>query len=322
VTDSRKGLLGTVCATDANKTFAYTLTFGTQGTNANVVVGCGQTMVPNTATFETTDTKKTGSANANVTVNMVCTTQQPTPPTSAIDLVVDKVATSPTPLNGVVTYTLKVTNKGPSTATNVQLADPAPAGIVYQSSTPTQGTCAVTAALVTCSLGSVTVGQTVTVTIKAKATKVGTLANTATVVGEGGTETNTADNSDSAQTVVPTTLKPPTKKPRGTKTRVKQANAACLLITVLPKAITVDDRPDRVRILVTAAKVRQRGVRVVVRGAGVSKAGRTARNGVAIVMINARRPGVITITANERNRQVCGTRRIGVVAAFVAPLTG
>jgi len=52
-------------------------------------------------------------------------------------------ATSPTPLNGIVNYSLTVTNKGPDTATNVQLADPAPAGITYLSANPSQGDCVV-----------------------------------------------------------------------------------------------------------------------------------------------------------------------------------
>ena len=71
-----------------------------------------------------------------------------------IDLVIVKNATSPTPLNGIVTYDLTVTNKGPDTATNVQVADPAPSGISYLTANPSQGTCSVTPALVTCSLGS------------------------------------------------------------------------------------------------------------------------------------------------------------------------
>jgi uncharacterized repeat protein (TIGR01451 family) len=62
-----------------------------------------------------------------------------------IDLVIVKEASSPTPLNGIVNYSLTVTNKGPDTATNVQLADPAPAGITYLTANPSQGTCNVPA---------------------------------------------------------------------------------------------------------------------------------------------------------------------------------
>ena len=49
-----------------------------------------------------------------------------------IDLVIVKDANPTTvPLNSTFTYTLTVSNKGPDTATNVQVADPAPEGVVY-----------------------------------------------------------------------------------------------------------------------------------------------------------------------------------------------
>ena len=116
-----------------------------------------------------------------------------------IDLVVVKEASSPTPLNGIVNYSLTVTNKGPDTATNVQLADPAPAGITYLTANPSQGTCNLSPALITCSLGSIAAGQTVTIAITARATTVGSHTNTATVTGGGGRETNPADNVDTAR---------------------------------------------------------------------------------------------------------------------------
>ena len=110
-----------------------------------------------------------------------------------IDLVIVKEATSPTPLNGIVNYTMTVTNKGPNDATNVQVADPAPAGILYLTASPSQGTCSVTPSLITCSLGTVKKGQTVVIRVTARATTVGTHTNTATVTGGGGRETNPAD---------------------------------------------------------------------------------------------------------------------------------
>ncbi len=327
VTDTLGGVLGRVCAGDASKAFQYTLTFGTAGTNANVVLGCGKKKVTNTARFLTESTKRTGSAKAKVTVNVICTTTTPpvTPPVApsvppTIDLGLAKTATSPTPLNGIVTYRLTVTNKGPSGATNVQLVDPAPGGIRYLSATQTQGTCSVAATLVTCSLGAIPAGGTVVVIVRARATSVGTLRNTATVVGQGGAEANPADNVASARTVVPRPAKPPART-RGVSA-TGPAASACLLLTVSPRGIRVDRKPNRVRVLVTAANQRQRGVRVVIRGAGVTKAARTARNGVAIVTVNPRRAGILTVTAVERDRRVCGPRRIGVIAAFAVPLAG
>ena len=95
-----------------------------------------------------------------------------------IDLVMVKVASSPTPMNGVARYTLTATNRGPDTATNVQLADPAPHGLAYLEANASQGTCALMSSLVTCSLGSVPTGVTATVEVAARATEIGRSVNT------------------------------------------------------------------------------------------------------------------------------------------------
>jgi uncharacterized repeat protein (TIGR01451 family) len=232
-----------------------------------------------------------------------------------IDLVVVKEASSPTPLNGIVNYTLTVTNKGPETATNVQLADPAPAGIEYLSAAPSQGTCALTPAIITCSLGSLAPNQTVTIAIRGRATTVGQHTNTATVTGSGGRETNPADNVDSAVTVVPAPLKPPTTKP-------EPKPEVCLALTVSPKMIKADGKPDKVKVVVTAGKKRVKGIKVVVKGAGVSKTGRTNGKGVAQITINPKRAGLITVSVAETNQKLCGPQRIGVVGVFLPPLTG
>jgi uncharacterized repeat protein (TIGR01451 family) len=234
-----------------------------------------------------------------------------------IDLVLVKDATSPTPLNGTVDYTLTVTNRGPDTATNVQLADPAPAGITYLSASPSQGTCSVSAALVACNLGTIAAGQTVTVAVTGRATTVGSHTNTATVTGSGGKETNPADNVDSAVTIVPAPLKPPTVKPEA-----KPTPEFCLALTVSPKMIKADGKPDKVKVKVTAGKKRVKGVKVVVKGAGVKKKAVTNRKGVAVLKINPKKAGLITIAVAEKNRKSCGPKRIGVVGVFLPPLTG
>ena len=208
-----------------------------------------------------------------------------------------------------------MTNKGPDTATNVQLADPAPAGITYLTANPSQGTCNVSASLITCSLGSIAAGQTVTIAITGRATTVGSHTNTATVTGGGGRETNPADNVDSAVTIVPAPLRPPTVKP-------SPEPAVCLSLTVSPKMIKADGKPDKVTAKVTAGKKRVKGVKVIVSGAGVSKAAKTNGNGVAVLRINPKKPGLITVTVAETNQKLCGPKRIGVVGVFLPPLTG
>jgi uncharacterized repeat protein (TIGR01451 family) len=234
-----------------------------------------------------------------------------------IDLVIVKTASSPTPLNGIVSYSLTVTNKGPDTATNVQVADPAPAGIEYLTANPSQGTCNLGASLITCDLGSIAAGQTVTVAITARATTVGSHTNTATVTGGGGRETNPADNVDSAVTIVPAPLKPPVVQPKPTPSA-----QVCLSLTVSPKMTKADGKPDKVTAKVTAGAKRVKGAKVSISGAGVKKTGRTNGKGVAVVRINPKKPGIITVTVVETNQNICGPKRIGVVGVFLPPLTG
>src|SRR6185295_5810454 len=64
---------------------------------------------------------------------------------------------------GPISWTLTVTNAGPSTAHGVVLTDPVPAGVLGVSATPTVGTCDTTIA---CRLGDVPVGAVVTVVLR------------------------------------------------------------------------------------------------------------------------------------------------------------
>ena len=232
-----------------------------------------------------------------------------------IDLVIVKEATSPTKLNGTVNYSLTVTNKGPDTATNVVVADPAPAGIQYQSATPSQGTCSVTAAMVTCQLGTIAPGQTVTIAVKGKAIAVGTHVNTATVTGDGGRETNPADNTDSAETVVPAPVTPPVKPNHPPKVE------KCAYLVVTPKMIKADGKKDRVVATVRSSSGPMKGVKVTIRGSGIRKSAVTNGKGVVVMVVNPTKPGVITIVAVDKG-DPCGARRVGVVGVFLPPLTG
>src|SRR5205823_3572902 len=56
------------------------------------------------------------------------------------DLAVAKTVDVANPVrNQLVTFTVTVTDTGPADATNVRIADALPAGLVYQSSAPSQG---------------------------------------------------------------------------------------------------------------------------------------------------------------------------------------
>ena len=102
-------------------------------------------------------------------------------PASA-DLSLTKTTGATTTTTGsTVSYTITVANAGPSTATNVVVIDPLPAGLQFVSATPSQGSCSGTTT-VTCTLGNLLSGANATITLQALVTATsGTIANTATV---------------------------------------------------------------------------------------------------------------------------------------------
>src|SRR5262249_39042618 len=106
----------------------------------------------------------------------------PPPPAPKVDTSITKSgAPNPATVGNQVTWTMVVTNNGPNDATGVTVADPVPAGASFVSVTSSQGTCT-GGALVSCQLGSLKVGASVTITLVTTATQTGTLTNTATTV--------------------------------------------------------------------------------------------------------------------------------------------
>ena len=95
-----------------------------------------------------------------------------------------------------VTYTISVTNNGPSTAHAVTLTDTLAPGLTLVSSTPSQGSCAGTGPIV-CSLGTMNSGSNATVTVVATPGAAGSYPNTATVTATE-TDLNAANNSYTA----------------------------------------------------------------------------------------------------------------------------
>jgi uncharacterized repeat protein (TIGR01451 family) len=122
------------------------------------------------------------------------------------DLAVTKTdAPDPVHVGQTLVYTVTVTNEGPLAAAGVTLTDTLPKNAGFGSAATTQGSCTVKPAkrLVTCNLGAMAAGATVTVTISVKPTSKGTITNVAQVTAASPPDPNTANNDTEAATVTP-----------------------------------------------------------------------------------------------------------------------
>ncbi|HET6174232.1 MAG TPA: DUF11 domain-containing protein [Gaiellales bacterium] len=109
-----------------------------------------------------TNTGVTGGGSETNTSNN--TDDDTVPITSNADVaIVKSVTPTTTPPSNNVTYSLVVTNNGPSTAKDVKVADPMPAGMSFVSVTP--AACGLDGIVVRCSLGNLVKGQSVTITL-------------------------------------------------------------------------------------------------------------------------------------------------------------
>jgi len=139
-------------------------------------------------------------------------------PGDPTDLKVSKTANAGTVTVGdTITYTIKVENLGPETATGVTVSDPLPKGVDYASATSTQGTCSLQGQKVVCAIGTLETGPTAkvssaTVTLNVVARKAGATTNTATVAGD---QKDPVAANDSATAAVNIIAKAPTATCRG-----------------------------------------------------------------------------------------------------------
>jgi uncharacterized repeat protein (TIGR01451 family) len=109
--------------------------------------------------------------------------------------------TAPVPAGGPVDYTFVVTNAGPSQATGVVLTDTLPAGVSASAAAATQGACAATGQVLSCTLGSIASGGAVTVTVTATASAPGPIVQAVSVRGAE-PDVNLANNDTSLATQI------------------------------------------------------------------------------------------------------------------------
>lgn len=153
------------------------------------------TTVSNTATVTSTETDSNAANNTSTT----STTVNP-----AIDLVVTKTdSADPVVAGNALTYTVTVTNNGPSTATNVVLTDALPASLTFVSATSSQGTATFASGTVTGTLGTLASGASATVTINTtvSSSATGTITNTASAIATQ-TDINASNNTATQNTTL------------------------------------------------------------------------------------------------------------------------
>jgi uncharacterized repeat protein (TIGR01451 family) len=239
-----------------------------------------------------------------------------------VDLAIVKTADPTSTLTGKnVTYTLTVTNNGPVTDTNVVVGDSLPFGVTYVSASSSQGTCTGTTVL-QCSIGTMTNGQKVTITVVVTAVNTGTIVNTATVVGAL-PETTLANNSSSVSINVTAPPKAAPKavfKPPVVKPAPKPVPPPCYAVVVAPKQLTVG-KNSTLRLVVTAKNKPISGVKIEVKGSGILKlSNRTDKSGHVNIALHPKKPGIVLV--KPASYKGCANPRIGVIGAFTPPVTG
>jgi uncharacterized repeat protein (TIGR01451 family) len=137
--------------------------------------------------------------------------------TGAVDLAITKTTTATSVKVGdQVTYDITVTNNGPGAASAVTVTDDLPDLTSYVSATPSQGTCAEAAGVVTCNLGDIAAAGTATIQLKVAVTGEGTISNSAVVAAETSDFASTNNTAVANVTSAPGATVAPTASPSPT----------------------------------------------------------------------------------------------------------
>jgi uncharacterized repeat protein (TIGR01451 family) len=179
-------------------TATITCAVGTLTSGASTVTVTITVDATSTGTFVSTAGITGAVLDSDLTNN---TAAESTTVNQAADLSVTKTdSADPITVGQTVTYTMVVTNNGPSDAPGVILTDTLPAGLNYVLATASQGTCSGTGTVI-CSLGTINDGSSATVDIVANATAVGAF-NNAVTVSSSVADPVPANNQDSESTTV------------------------------------------------------------------------------------------------------------------------
>ena len=255
-------------------------------------------MCPGSGVVDNTGTVTTGNGGSDQSSSSTCVQ-------SLVDLSITKVGSpSPDTFPGDITWTMVVTNNGPGTDDGVTVGDPVPAGNTFVSVKTTQGSCT-GGTVVSCDIGTMASGASVTIVLVTKPTVTGSVTNTATVVGTQ-PETNTANNKASATVLVVGPHKPP--------------KVYCTAVLVRPAQLYTG-RKATLHITVKRHGKAVAGVRVRIRGPRIHVlTQRSDHKGVIIRTLRPTRAGIIVFAPVATKS--CKTPRVGVTEIFTPPVTG
>ncbi len=221
-----------------------------------------------------------------------------------VDLQITKSASPPSvDVGRNITWTMVVKNNGPDSDTGVTVTDPLPAGTTFVSVATTKGACTGNTTI-TCNIGNMAAGETVTITLVTTATRTGTLGNDVTVVGDE-PEVTTNNNSSSATAVVGQG-KPP---------------VFCVAVSKVSPGQLFVGRKTNLTIHVTRNSKAVKGIHVRITGHKVNvKTKASNSKGVIKQSLKAQRAGVLIFTPIASKK--CNTMRVGVTGVFTPPVTG
>jgi uncharacterized repeat protein (TIGR01451 family) len=277
--------------TQAASTFTVHITSPTTGATGG---DCPTSGVVNNTGSVTTTNDGTDQSSASTCVQAL------------VDLSITKAGSPATQTlgDGNITWTIVVTNNGPSAATGVTIADPMPGGNTFVSATTSQGTCT-GGAILNCTIGTMASGASVTITLVTTPSTVGAQTNTATVAGSR-PETNTGNNSASATVQTVGVITPP---------------VFCVAVSkVTPKQLFVG-RKTGLTIHLTQNQKAVKGVRVLIKGPKLLiRTGASNAQGIVKQTVKMKKAGIVIFTPIASKR--CNTKRVGVTGVFTPPVTG
>jgi uncharacterized repeat protein (TIGR01451 family) len=281
--------------TQAASTFTVHITSATTGATGG---DCPETGVVDNTGSVTTSNDGSDESSASTCVQAL------------VDLSITKSgspATQELSAGSLITWTMVVTNNGPSADTGVKITDPMPAGNTFVSASASpHGTCT-GGAILTCDLGTMAAGESVTITLVTKPSTAGTQTNTAAVSGDR-PETNTGNNQATATVEVTNApFIPP-----------------CIAVgRITPKQLFVG-RKTTLKIHVTQGGKAVKGIHVRIKGPKVNvKTKGSNAKGVITHVIKMKKAGVLVFTPiTPPGTARCNNKRVGVTNVFTPPVTG